>query len=832
MSRVPLLLISIVALALALPVWGEATGRRQLEQRLEQGLATRAEILSLGAIYLEAGRSYEASKLAERLLALDSQDVEATALASRAKAALAENKQRRVAEAESAAKRPGASDENRLAYADALFSSGAYEDAVAIYRTLPQRLRTRDNRLREARSLAWRSRHDGAEQIYRDLVAEHPGDDELELEYGRLLSWMGAYDAATQRLNSLYSRTKSTAAAIALSNVIAWSDQRAKGVEFLQQHVDRHPDDSEARTVLDEMLRSPALRLERLEALAEREPYNLALGVERARLLVENEQHGRALRVIESLKSKTTSPLPDLEQLERKARTLQATALEDALQRRRQLDISNPSNAGATLKLAKKFAGLQDHKSAIELYEQYLKSNPSDMEARLALARVFSWGGRYAAAEREYRRVLESRPDRLDVQLEYAKVLSQSSKYIPAVRTLRTLTDLSSNERADLYTDVPAEAHFNLGRIYRWYGWLDQAAVEQNAALAHDAGFRPAQDELARVARIRPATRFSGTYASAEDSGGFQLTRRDLEMERRTGTGTSFQLGLGQHDFEKRGESASADVASLGVSHRLSDRVTGRARLGVNAYDRDIDNRMFWSAAAEWLPSLQGRVSVEYSRYDLVYDSFTIETIGGNLVNPVSIDNVRLHYDHDAGGLWAWGVDASQGMLSDDNERRSAHGLVALRLLKRPFIAIKGDVRYLTYENDSNRYWSPRDYVSTAGVLQIGSRIGERIDWQTEMKYGRSSYGERESDVRTINARVRFALSSHLDLIGSYVDGESGRIDLLAGGSEIRYWQKRWYLGLRVRGLGRGEERGPQREYYYDTDALTDVTEITTGGAQ
>jgi hypothetical protein len=161
------------------------------------------------------------------------------------------------------------------------------------------------------------------------------------------------------------------------------------------------------------------------------------------------------------------------------------------------------------------------------------------------------------------------------------------------------------------------------------------------------------------------------------------------------------------------------------------------------------------------------------------------------------------------------------GFISDDNRRSAAHGLVSFRLLNEPFVAVKADGRVLSYEHRSNRYWSPEDYSSLAGVLQVGQDIRDRLFWTAEFKYGRSWEGDRSSDLRAWAARLTVPVGDRFDIIGSYNYGRSGRFDSLTGDPEFAtYWQRSWYVGIRVSRLFAGSDRDAENRYYFDNRVL------------
>jgi hypothetical protein len=389
-----------------------------------------------------------------------------------------------------------------------------------------------------------------------------------------------------------------------------------------------------------------------------------------------------------------------------------------------------------------------------------------------------------------------------------------------------SLTDLSDNPRANLYSDVPPKAHFNLGQIYRWYGWNDHAVIEQNRALQMDSSYIPARQELDIVRHLRPTSTVEARYSTSHDSEDFTLNRLDLSGEKWTSQRTGWNAAVGRHQFQHLGDEVYAFAASGGLNYRWSDNVLARANVGANFYDQGFGTRPFWGAGVQWMPSLSTRAALDYNHYDLIYDVFTLSSLKAtpgpgniNLRDALTINDVRGHYDFNSGGLLSWLADASYGFVSDTNRRTAAHGLVGFRVWKEPFIELKADGRYLAYDFRTNRYWSPTDYKSLAGVLQVGQNIRNRFFWSAELKYGNSWEGSRKSNLRAYAANLTVPVNDALDAIASYNYGRSGRLDSILGNSSTdftTYWQRYWFVGLRAKRLFSHGDRRAQNLYYYD----------------
>lgn len=825
------LLLTIILLlgAVAAPAQDDARATiASLESSVNEGTATREQQLELARAYISVGRYYEAGKIGKRLVAADANDAEAVAVRDKAQEQLRLIAEQRVADAEAAAKREGATDADRLELANAYFSAGHYREASDLYEKLPAGVVTYEVRHNQARALAWSGRHDAAERVYARMLDEERRPA-IELEYGRVLSWMGASDAAVVRLRSAYAANRTEEGAIALANAEGWSGNREGAIRLLTEYTTANPEANEARQLLETIRTSPELRLERLDKLIELDPYNLALRVQRARLLYESERYGEALKTIEFVNEHSPQRVADLQQLEADINERRLMKIAELDARLRNMNINDPAGAEETLSVAKAYTALGNYPQAIRLYEAYLAIVPDDMQARTNYARVLGWDRRYDAAQAQYERLLQQDPERADLQLEYAQTMSYDEEYVPAIRNFRKLTDISSNPRAYLYSDVPTRAHFNLGQIYRWFGWREHAVREQNSALLLDGDYMPSHEELFRARSGRPSTRVDLRYTRATNSNDFTLQRADLEGEHWLTQRNAVTFTLGRHQFEHRGDDVQANAGSIGMSRRQTDRLTLRGRVGATFYEEGLGTRPFWALGAQFLPNIQSRAAIEYNRYDLVYDVFTLQSLDGNvggtnLNDPISIDDFRGMYNWNSGGFWSALGEASYGFIDDDNRRAAAHGLLTFRVWNRPFVALKADGRILSYDFRTPRYWSPDDYTSLAGVLQIGHNFRDRFYWNVEGKAGKSWEGERSSDLRAIGANVTIPVTELFDVVGHYGYGKSGRFESFAGSGNtdfVNYWQRNWYVGIRVKRLYSGDDRRDQNPYYFDNRALT-----------
>ena len=341
----------------------------------------------------------------------------------------------------------------------------------------------------------------------------------------------------------------------------------------------------------------------------------------------------------------------------------------------------------------------------------------------------------------------------------------------------------------------------------------------------------PARNELDLVRHLRPASNVNGTYSYSHDSNDFTLRRIDLAGQKWVSQKLAYDLALGRHEFSYHDQDAFANAISGGADYRANDRMLFRGRIGLNLYDRGLGTRPFGGVGVEFLPSIQSRAAFDFNHYDLVYDVFTLQSLtvpssitAPDFRDPISINDFRGHYDYNTGGHWAWLADASEGFISDSNKRTAAHGELAFRILKAPFLAIKGEGRYLRYDFRTNRYWSPTDYHSLALVLQAGTNIRNRFFFTGEVKAGKSYEQGQSSDLRAYEAKATVPINDVIDFIADYGYGKSGRFDSFLGTSNgptsfTNYWQRHFYVGLQVKRLFAHEDR-VRNPYYYDSRVL------------
>src|SRR5947209_4250550 len=97
---------------------------KPLEDAMSSGQASRAQQMELARLYMQSGRYYEATKIADRMLADDPNDAAAKELRAGAARSLRDVQDKNVAAAQARAK--SGTDADRMALANAYFDAGSY----------------------------------------------------------------------------------------------------------------------------------------------------------------------------------------------------------------------------------------------------------------------------------------------------------------------------------------------------------------------------------------------------------------------------------------------------------------------------------------------------------------------------------------------------------------------------------------------------------------------------------------------------------------------------------------------------------------------------------
>src|SRR5207248_3000178 len=200
-------------------------------------------------------------------------------------------------------------------------------------------------------------------------------------------------------------------------------------IRLLNDFTSNHPNATQATQLASQFGASPDLQIERLSRMIDLEPYNLALRVERARLLVDAGRDSEALKDIQFVRDHSKNKIAGLDELEQRARSHRSQQLSQFEEKRKALDAqasmaSSSQNPDDILSLAKSYAGIEAYDQSIRLYQRYLELRPNDTDARIQYARVLSWDSRWTESERQYQMLIDQNPDRADLRYEYAQVLS------------------------------------------------------------------------------------------------------------------------------------------------------------------------------------------------------------------------------------------------------------------------------------------------------------------------------------------------------------------------------------------------------------------------
>ena len=408
---------------------------------------------------------------------------------------------------------------------------------------------------------------------------------------------------------------------------MAWSDNRAGAIALLNSYTQSHAMRA-GQQLADQLSASPDLRLEQIGRMIQAEPYNLALRAQQARLQYETGHYSEALSTIEFIhehqKDRNDSIESSSSRRAKNAKRKSQSSMSvcgpskrrDRWHRRR-----NPTKSSTwprPIPLSKNIVPPK------RLYERYLRLRPDDTNARIAYARVLNWDQRYAPAEREYSAFWPAIPT-APISASNARRCCPTRSYWPAISEFALLTDTSKTPRADLYPDVAPRAYFHLGQIYRWFGWNDTSAVEQQRPLRSiPATCRPGRSSISSAISVRP--RISAGRTATRTIRAISRCAVSISPRRSGPRRDGVEPRIGRHEFTRSlDQDVFANAISGGANYRASDRMLFRGRhRGEFLRPRPRHAPVLAASAWSGCRRLQSRAAFDFNHYDLVYDVFNL----------------------------------------------------------------------------------------------------------------------------------------------------------------------------------------------------------------
>jgi len=449
--------------------------------------------------------------------------------------------------------------------------------------------------------------------------------------------------------------------------------------------------------------------------------------------------------------------------------------------------LSPPENSGEALRIARESSDRKDFDGAAATLRAALKTDPENKEILSLLARVLAWSRHFRESIATYQKLLARYPEDAFDRAGYARALAWSGKSDKALPQFRRAIEQDSTN---------LEVRIGYARALSWAGDLAGASEEYLRLLKADPRNGDAWLGLATVARWRDAPTASEAFAERAASHG--ADKEGLEEERgatkvalrpAAGTGwmrsrerqitsdsTAFQLEtVGEfvdgrttlarsvgiavrvsrlHHWEKNpgpptDTTLNYDLRSTGFRGDLSflRRYPVQVAAGI-AYQRfdarnpsvlyplGTDGDFFGFNARAW--GYVGRLSPSAGvRRDFVAIKTTDPGTGSRVLVPggMTATDVGLRWDWSGRGSASGSV--SLASYTDDNEKRSAGGLVAYRVAGlKPRLTLDYGLAWSDFDKPSSSYFTPLKSVRhAAGVTASGYSERASIDYGARYEF-------------------------------------------------------------------------------------------------
>ena len=298
------------------------------------------------------------------------------------------------------------------------------------------------------------------------------------------------------------------------SYVYAVADKNlTKGIPIVLEHLEKHPNDKQARFFLAELYAWTDQYPEAVEVLKKLKNDKEAQLL-MAKILSWEGKYPEAEEIFKRYSNDSNSTIAYEAQKGLALVYAWSGKKEKALKLLKKLHKLNPKDKEVNLQLL-----LLEGKPAdlIRYYRQRLKKNPNDSEALLGLGDVYYKLKKYRLAAKYYERYLTLNPQKLEVY----KLLGDS--YLQ----LKDFYKGFSNWEYYAYMKGTKEAYLELAKRYYWYGFNNEALKVLNDLLNRYPTFKEARLLKAQVLKINPRFVVASSAATFEQ----YLNNRSKKLE-------------------------------------------------------------------------------------------------------------------------------------------------------------------------------------------------------------------------------------------------------------------------------------------------------------
>lgn len=637
---------------------------------------------------------------------------------------------------------------------------------------------------------------EGAALLDKQLQ-RHPDDVDALLARARARSWSGqrpqaiadyrAYaklvEAGAIRPPAVVDERASFELGLLLTQQSASKEsaEHKEGLALMDAYAQKHPDDQEARTLLERARAGgggggpvdPKAAADRIATL-------------RAFVLAHPDDEKARLDLAQALSS-----------VRDKAMLMEAIAIYD------RSIAAHPDDVALRLQRGRVrgWAGLT--KEALEDFNAFVAKNPQDDAVKLEIANVLSQSADPAAALPFYDEYIAKHPESTDAKARRARVLLWTGNYARAETAIEEARALATTDDAKNDLDV------DLANLYAQTGRRNEAADLLDEVLARKPDHVEAQKALERVsiylgARLDPQLFYYFDKAGIVILSGMVEGRAPIVRRRFGVLGDISGWSLGTpKGGGAAGETLGAGRANLGVWGRVKF-LDLEAAAGPRIYERFSPNWGMRARAAVapvgWLSA-----SLDYQYDDIYFD----------MLQPASISaGIRGHALHLTAGArlpFRTRITGRVGsrLLVPDNKSFDATGTILFDVVGP--LSVGYNVQYITWDYNDSSYWSPQAFAAHLGIVRLSQTFnkvgfgyevqgvlgaaGERIQGAPEAGFG-LSFGASGALLYQPTPRVLLRLTTQyaqtVRSVPTTIGGSTSK-DIPAPTTQLsRYW---WNLG-------------------------------------
>jgi tetratricopeptide (TPR) repeat protein len=411
-----------------------------------------------------------------------------------------------------------------------------------------------------------------------------------------------------------------------------------------------------------------------------------------------------------------------------------------------------PQDMGALYRLGEVYSWQKEYKKSIECYNEILKISPENEGALTAKARVYALQKKYADADIIIESILKKDSENVGALMTKAEMNTWRKDYDKAmdcynvvlkkepdnsgamIGKARVYALQGSYESADILFDYVLEkepdntwALMSKAETETWQWKWKSATNDYKKVLQNDSGNMGASDALKDIDFITSPS-LEGVVGVFTDSDEFERRWAGGTLSLKPSDKTQIDFGYLRWIFQQGDDTQKIyrEDATFKIKQHLSRFLDVEAGYMFNRHTNEEGDKEFehqenagTSSATVTFPDT-ANIFLSYNYNVPVSDSilairnyFTADVFGVGL-NFIYLDPVSLQ-----GGY-------SSSKYSDENKKTTSEVQLTLRAYDDPNISFRGKYTTLSFERETDIYWSPLDYRINYFIISVEKNFWKR----------------------------------------------------------------------------------------------------------